>query len=130
MNAYAHQELPFEHLIQALETEHGFERASLCRILFILQNATPQPPAFKTMTIRFQEGLEQLGEPEMAATTFDMVLILRDHPERLTGLCVYKTCLFKAETINRMLDYFQHILACLASKPATALSAFNALKDV
>ena len=41
--AYAHQDLPFEDLVQALERERALKRSSLCQVLFVLQHAVPPP---------------------------------------------------------------------------------------
>jgi non-ribosomal peptide synthetase component F len=65
--------------------------------------------------------------PNVALTTFDVILTLRESPQGVTGTCLYKTDLFDASTISRMLDDFQHVLACLSTQPEQPLATFRAL---
>ena len=65
--------------------------------------------------------------PDVALTTFDIILTLRERPQGLTGTCLYKTDLFDAATISRMLDDFQDVLTCLSAQPEQALATFRAL---
>jgi hypothetical protein len=51
---------------------------------------------------------------------------LRHSPQRLDGLCLYKTALFDEVTITRMLQDFEQILACLMAQPQQPVSTFSA----
>jgi hypothetical protein len=65
--------------------------------------------------------------PEVAFTTFDIILTLRERPQGITGTCLYKTDLFDAARIGRMLDDFQDVLACLSAQPEQAITTFRSL---
>jgi amino acid adenylation domain-containing protein len=124
--AYAHQDLPFEELVRTLEYERELKRASLCQVLFVLQDTMRPPPPSCARSLDFLEIDQSLVALDSMATTFEVVLILRDAPHGLTGSCVYQTHLFDAATIQRMLADFQQVLEHLIARPEQPLSAFRA----
>ena len=125
--AYAHQELPFEDLVQTLEHEHHLQRTSLCQVLVLWQNAMLQPLPSPAPTLRFETMEQSIMAPEVALTTFDIILIFREKPHGFSGTCIYKTDLFEAMTIRRMLDDFQYVLTCLSTQPERELAIFRSL---
>jgi non-ribosomal peptide synthetase component F len=127
LTAYAHQDLPFEDLVQALERERALKRSSLCQVLFVLQHAVAPPRQLPGLTWRVMETGQSTPEPGITATTFDCILMMRETPHGLTGSCIYKTALFEATTIKRLLRDFQEILARLVAQPEQPLSTLEAL---
>ena len=125
--AYTYQDLPFDDLVQTLEREQGLQRESLCRVMFVLQNATLQPPALSNLTLRLLEPEQHLAAPTMTPTTFDLIMLVYNGPEGLRGRWVYKTHLFRATTINRMLQDFRAVLEHLAAQPEQLLLVFDGL---
>jgi non-ribosomal peptide synthetase component F len=125
--AYAHQDLPFEELIRTLERERHLQRASLCQVMVIWQNAMLRSMQLSTEMLSVQPMEHQIVVPNVALTTFDIILILRERPQGLTGMCIYKTDLFDAATIGHMLDDFQYVLKCLSTRPEQALATFRHL---
>jgi non-ribosomal peptide synthetase component F len=125
--AYAHQDLPFEDLVQALERERALKRSSLCQVLFVLQHAVAPPRQLPGLTLRVMETSQSMTEPGITATTFDCILMMRETPQGLTGSCIYKTALFEAATIKRLLRDFQEVLARLVAQPEQPLSTLEAL---
>jgi hypothetical protein len=128
LTAYSHQDLPFEELVQTLEREHHLQRASLCQVLVIWQNAMLRPLQFSPRRLSFLTMEQNVVAPNAALTTFDIILALRERPQGLTGTCLYKTDLFDAATISRMLDDFQEILTCLSAQPEQRLATFRFLR--
>jgi amino acid adenylation domain-containing protein len=130
LEASAHQELPFEEVVRTLEQDRDFERTSLSQVLVIWQNTMVQIQQFPQQVLRF-ETIEQNAElPGAAITTFDIVLTLRERSEGLTGTVVYKTDLFDAATISRMLDDFQYVLEGFSTSLEQTLSIFRSLRNV
>jgi amino acid adenylation domain-containing protein len=125
--AYAHQDLLFEDLVQALERERDLKRSSLCQVLFVLQHAVPPPRQLPGLTLRVMEASQSMTEPGVTATTFDCILMLRETSQGLTGSCIYKTALFEATTIKRLLRDFQEVLEHLVAQPEQQLSTIGAL---
>jgi amino acid adenylation domain-containing protein len=114
MGAYAHQDLPFEKLVEELRPKRDLSRNPLVQIAFVLQNA-PMPP--------FQlPGLTMAPmELEVAAAKFDWLLSISDtHPE-ITGVLEYNSDLFDEATIDRMLGHYQDLLAAFAADPGRRL---------
>jgi non-ribosomal peptide synthetase component F len=126
--AYAHQDLPFEDLVQTLERERGLKRSSLCQVMFILQNAMHRPLRRSARTLSFLETDLSILMPPLVGTTFEVVLILRERPQGLTVSAIYKRDLFDATTIDRMLRDFQHVLECLIGQPEQPLATFRSLR--
>ena len=125
--AYAHQDLPFEELVRTLERERNLQRTSLCQVMVIWQNSMLRPLQCSAQTLSFQAMEQSVVAPDVALTTFDIILTLRERSQGLTGTCLYKTDLFDAATISRMLDDFQYVLACLSAQPEQALATFRSL---
>ena len=130
LTAYAHQELPFEELVRTLEHKHDLHRASLCQVMVIWQNAMVKPHLYSGQMLRFEAMEQSVVAPDASLTTFDLILTLRETPQGLTGTFIYKTDLFDAETVSRMLDNFQYVLACLSAEPDRALATFRSLREV
>jgi non-ribosomal peptide synthetase component F len=125
--AYTHQDLPFEDLVQALEYERALKRSSLCQVLFVLQHAVSPPHQLPGLTLRVMEPDQSMTEPGITATTFDCILMVRETPQGLTGSWIYKTALFDAATIKRLLGDFQEVLERLVAQPEQQLSTLGAL---
>jgi amino acid adenylation domain-containing protein len=124
--AYAHQDLPFEDLVRALERERGLKRTSLSQVMVVWQNAIFQPLQRTTRTLSFSETDVSTLMPSLVATTFDVVFILRSRPEGLTISCLYKSDLFDAERIHHMLTDFHRVLDHFVVHPEQSLSTFRA----
>jgi non-ribosomal peptide synthetase component F len=108
--AYAHQDLPFEELVQVLERQRGVRRSSLCQVMFILQNAMLRPLQRHARTLSFLDTDLSWLMPPTVATTFDVILLVREWPQGLTVSAIYKRDFFEAETVDRMLGDFQQVL--------------------
>jgi hypothetical protein len=128
MAAYAHQDLPFEELIRTLERDRHLQRASLCQVMVIWQNAMSWPLEFSAQTLNFLTMEQNVLLPNVALTTFDLILTLREGPQGLSGNCLYKTDLFDAATIRRLLDDFQDTLSRLCAWPQQPLATFRSLR--
>jgi amino acid adenylation domain-containing protein len=125
--AYVHQDLPFEDLVQTLERERALKRSSLCQVMFVLQHAAPPPRTLPGLTLRVLAADQSTTEPGVTATTFDCILMVRETPQGLTGACIYKTALFDAATIKRLLGDFQEVLERLVAQPEQPLSTIGSL---
>jgi len=108
--AYAHQDLPFEALAQALESEKKIDRASLCQVVFIYQTLPLHPIKLPGLTIDVSDDIRTTEEPDLTITTFDLILLLKEKPHGLVGSLIYKVDLFDETMIDRILGHFQAIL--------------------
>jgi amino acid adenylation domain-containing protein len=115
LEAQAHQDLPFERLVEELHPERDLGRNPLFQIAFALQNAPGSPVRLR--------GLEvEAVEVEIRTTRFDLEVHLWSEPRGLQGLVYYDTDLFDGTTVRRLADHFQALLAGAAADPAARLS--------
>jgi amino acid adenylation domain-containing protein len=109
-NAYDHQDLPFEMLVEELQIERHLDRNPLIQIVFALQNAPTEPwdlPGVKVEDLA--SGLDSVR--------VDLEVYLWDVPEGLGGFCSYNRDLFDPATIARMMTHFQALLAAIVANP-------------
>jgi amino acid adenylation domain-containing protein len=124
LGAYAHQEVPFEKLVEELQPERDMSRAPLFQVMLVLQN-TPSAEVAKI------EGLEVTREGgESGTAKFDLMLSVSETSDgRLQTLWEYNTDLFRSRTIGRMMDHFEVLLDAVVNNPAPQLSQLKLLRD-
>ena len=120
--AFANQDLPFEEVVATLERERALEPAALAQIMFWLQNSALRPIVSHGHGLTFEEIDPSMLLPLATITTFDVMLMLRESPQGLVGTCVYKPHLFGAETIDRLLRDYQHVLERMVMQPERSIS--------
>jgi amino acid adenylation domain-containing protein len=109
-DAYDHQDLPFEMLVEKLQIERHLDRNPLTQIVFALQNAPSSPWDLPGVNIEeIPSGLDSVR--------VDLEVYLWDAPEGLGGFCSYNRDLFAAETIVRMMNHFKNLLAAIVENP-------------
>ena len=113
LDAYAHQEVPFERLVEELAPERTLAHAPVVQVLFTLQ-AAAEPMAIEGL--RFESE-----EPESATAKVDLALGLEERAERLVGGFQYRTDLFAEGTIAAMATAWERLLRGIAANPAAAL---------
>jgi amino acid adenylation domain-containing protein len=110
LGAYAHQDLPFEMLVDALQVERNLSHTPFFQAAFALQN-TP----FETLEL---PGLTLSSvSVEAGAAQFDLLLTLSETPNGLSGGLNYNTDLFDAGTAQRMLGHYATLLAAATANP-------------
>ncbi|HVF56635.1 MAG TPA: amino acid adenylation domain-containing protein, partial [Pyrinomonadaceae bacterium] len=122
LGAYAHQDAPFERLVEELDVERDMSRTPLFQAAFVMQNA-PQSE-LKLHGLRLE-----VVEAENTTAKFDLLLAMTDTEEGLSGALEYRTELFDASTIRRMLGHFQNLLSGAAAKPEEIVSRLPLLGE-
>jgi amino acid adenylation domain-containing protein len=121
LGAYAHQDLPFEKLVEALNPERGLGLDSpIFQVRLVLQNVPQKEIELPGLTIRpmgFESGLER----------YDITLGLVENADTLAGRFDYNADLFDAETIGRMAGHFQTLLESAVADPDRRLSELELL---
>ena len=115
MGAYAHQELPFEKLVEALQPEQNLSHAPLFQVMFAFQNVPRQ-------TLELPGLVLTPLEVEHATAQFDMSLSLWEADDGLAGSLEYNTDLFAAETMRRLIGHFSTLLAGIVGDSNQRLS--------
>lgn len=122
LGAYAHQDLPFDKLVEELQPERDLSRNPLFQVLFALQNASGSNLELSGLTVSRMA-------PDDTRTRFDLEVQLWEEAERLRVAFVYNTDLFDAVTIERMGGHYQRILEGIVADPDKRLSELPLLTD-
>ncbi|MFD2685535.1 amino acid adenylation domain-containing protein [Streptomyces phyllanthi] len=118
LGAYAHQDLPFERLVDALVTERDRSRTPLFQVFF--SYATPDPDEEAT-----RPGRDVAPRP--VEVKFDLALALADGGADVTGQIDYSTELFDPDTIDRLAGHIVTVLRAVAADPGRPLSRIPVL---
>jgi hypothetical protein len=108
--AFEHQALPFEKLVEELRPRRDAHRNPLVQVLFALQNAPVTSAGVPGLVI---EPLSFAAIP----TAFDLMVTMAEAPEGLTGTAIYATDLFERATVALMMAHFRAILEAVAADP-------------
>ena len=117
LSAYAHQELPFEHLVEQLQPERNLSYTPVFQHMFIWQDSR---------STRFHmPGLDAAPAVLISHDTakFDLTLALSRTANGIEAGIEYNTELFGHSTIERMLRHYETLLAALLAKADTPLAA-------
>ena len=120
LGAYAHQDLPFEKLVEHLGAGRRWSGTPLFRVMFVLQNAPM--PALELPGLR----LEPLPL-DNRTTKFDLTLELIERLDGFVVIAQYSEDLFARSTIERLLGHFEELLRSIVSAPETRLGMLEFL---
>ncbi|HYO16003.1 MAG TPA: amino acid adenylation domain-containing protein, partial [Thermoanaerobaculia bacterium] len=115
LGAYAHQDLPFEKLVEELQPERSLAHSPLFQVMLMLQNAPLESPELPGLAA-------VLAAPDTGTTKFDLRLALTERAEGLLGSVVYNRDLFDATTVKRLAGHYEALLAAALSRPEAPLS--------
>lgn len=120
LRVYAHQDFPFDKLVDGLKLERQLGRNPLFQVMFGLQNLpnwSKELPGLSLTPLHI----------ETETTIFDLSLYMAETDQKLIGWMRYSTDLFTPETIRQMIDRYQAILQRVVAEPAVALQTLNDL---
>ncbi len=122
LEAYAHQELPFEKLVEALRPNRDLSREPIFQVVFTLQNTPHQPTRIAGLSIApFDTG--------PVPAKFDLELSLSEVDGALTGSLVYATDLFDDTTIARLISHFGRLLEGIVADPDRRIAELALLRE-
>ncbi|MCP4663555.1 MAG: hypothetical protein GY856_49855, partial [bacterium] len=113
LEAYAHQDLPFEKLVEAVDPDRSADPQSLVRTLFAFQNAPSGILELPGVTLHPLEMED--GETHSALSDFSVAM--GETGELLEGGVQYDAALFEAATIEALLDHFRLLLEEIVADP-------------
>ena len=115
LGAYAHQDLPFEMIVDALQPERNLSHSPLFQVMFTLQNGSAR---FDNVVVNQADALSVSPlEVHSGTSKFDLTLFMLDEGERISGVLEYNTDLFYPDTIDRMVGHFRMILEGITANP-------------
>ncbi len=116
LGAYAHQDLPFERLVDELHLDRDLSRNPLFQVMFVLQDDLTRTVELPGLTVSPVKG-------DRETAYFDLTLQIDENEQGLTeASLVYNTDLFEPGTIARMLGHLRVVLEAVAADPDQRIS--------
>jgi amino acid adenylation domain-containing protein len=126
LGAYAHQDVPFEKLVEVLSPERDLSGSPLFQVMFVMWN-TPWSE------LELGEAKLQPLSIDRGTSRFDLTMILDvgagQGEEELRGSLEYSTDLFDAATITRMIDHYSILLRGIISDPQKPVDSLEILSS-
>jgi len=115
LEATAHQDIPFERIVEEVMPQRDLSRSPLFQVMFDLQKAP-----FKSLKISNAEL--KIFDIEINVAKFDLLFLVMDVEGEFQCTLEYNTELFKESTIERMAAYFSTLLEHIAENPEHPIS--------
>ncbi|MDJ0597352.1 MAG: amino acid adenylation domain-containing protein [Crocosphaera sp.] len=110
LEAYTHQDIPFEQLIQILQPKRDLSYHPIFQVMFDLKEQSIQEPQLNNLTISIIKKLEP-------AYNLDLTLLMEENDGKLIGKWQYNSDLFDESKIQKMSEHFEILLSEIIAKP-------------
>jgi non-ribosomal peptide synthetase component F/alpha-ketoglutarate-dependent taurine dioxygenase len=121
--AYAHQDLPFDELVRALQPERNLGNSvPLFQVLFVLQNIPKSSLALPGITFK-------ILEVESKTSRFDLSVLLAETEQGIEGKWQYNADLFAPNTIINMTNHWQTLINNIVSQPQSRINTLEMLTE-
>ena len=127
LEAFEHQDVPFERLVEELESDRNLAYSPLFQAVLVLQNQPP--PLLDLPGVRWT-----VLEVDSEVAKFDLTLVLEERPHGsrgnvLAGHLTYPVDLFEPSTMDRLLGHFARLLRSVTDRPETPVSSVELLSE-
>ncbi len=125
LEAYDHQDLPFERLVDALHPQRNLRQTPLFQVMFVLQHAVTAAldlPGVRVESLPVESG----------STRFDLTLTMQESEQKVLGVLEYNTDLFEPATIERMAGHLCTLLEGMVvqhDQPISTLPLFTSAES-
>ncbi|MCE4540811.1 condensation domain-containing protein, partial [Pelomonas sp. P7] len=120
--AYAHQDLPFEQVVEALQPERSLSHSPVFQVMLALNNTPAQDLVLGSLSL-------SSAAPEHPTAQFDLTLSLTETDQGLVGALEYASDLFEAATARRIVQYVSTVLAAMAQDATRALVSLPMMSE-
>jgi len=120
LDAHAHQDLPFEKLVEGLRVERDASRHPLFQVMFNLQTVPVEGLSLPELSFSRIEA-------DSGTVKFDLTIFLLKSAQGLNGFFVYNRALFDPSTITRLIEDYEIVLESVASQPDKKLSELRGM---
>ena len=128
LGAYAHQDMPFEKLVEELQLERDLSRSPLFQAKLILQNAARERPELGSAKLSgLGDGAEMANG--MTAAKIDLTVAIAEAGRDLVVVTEYDRELFEPATIERLIGHYGNILKGILEEEGRAVSELSLLSD-
>ena len=124
LEAFSHQDIPFEMLVDAVQPERDMSHSPLFQVMFILQNAQQK----EVISTASDLTLEQI-DVDSGTSTFDITVSATEQPGNLNISIEYNTDLFDHSTIDRFLEHFVVLLNSIIVNPDFPVASLPVMSD-
>ena len=111
LDAYDHQDVPFEKLVEELQPERALSYNPIFQVMFVLHNATAASAQMPGLTVTSLDV-------DTGTSKFDLALSLVEEADGMMGYLEYNVDLFAEETMRRFWHHFQVLLISIAQDPS------------
>ncbi|MGZ5581455.1 MAG: amino acid adenylation domain-containing protein, partial [Methylobacter sp.] len=115
LEAYSHQDIPFEALVEKINPSRSLSHSPLFQVMFVLQNAPEEAPDLRGLNITPIES-------EHATAKFDLTLSADERDGAFVCNWEYNTDLFRQETIGLISERFQVLLEGIVAEPEQSIA--------
>ena len=122
LDAYAHQDLPFEELVKAVNPERSVSHSPLFQVKLILQNVPDTDLELPGLVLK-----EEVSTTSTAR--FDMTWVVTETARGLECLCEYSSDLYEQDTISRMREHLREVLVGAVARPEERVSRLPLLSE-
>ena len=119
LDAYSHQDLPFEKLVEILNPERSLSYNPIFQVLFNMINLE------KTQEELLGLKTELLSIDNTLNSKFDLTLYVREKEHEIQLTLDYNTDLFTQKRMVEMLDQYHHLLAQIITKPDKSINSYS-----
>ena len=121
VNAFAHQEVPFEQIVDRVEKDRDLSRSPIFQVVFIMQN-TPDVPILKLGDLEI--SFESSGK---SVSRFDLIFSIDELADGMQVGIAYCLDLFDRATIERMAEHFHQLLRSISKNPYESIHRLEIL---
>jgi non-ribosomal peptide synthetase component F len=122
LGAFAHQDLPFERLVEELRPDRAQNHSPLFRVVLVFQNTPKQVLTVQGLT--FTDINMSLD-----VARFDLTLCIQESASEIRGYWAYSTDLFDRSTISEMHSHFETLLQSIVDDPETKVLDLEIFSD-
>jgi amino acid adenylation domain-containing protein len=127
LDAFRHDGVPFERLVEELAPERDLSRSPLFQVLFVhigeLASASTQGGSATV------QEMPRLTQPDKASTDFDLEAYVSDSPEGTIIELYCRTDIFDASTIQRLAVHFERVLQAMVHEPALPVARLPLVRE-
>lgn len=122
LDAYDHQDLPFEKLVEELQPERALSYNPIFQVMFVLHNATSASAQLPGLTVTSLDA-------DTGTSKFDLALSLFEEADGMTGYLEYNVDLFAEATMYRFWEHFKVLLTSIAANPERPIAALPLMEE-
>jgi hypothetical protein len=128
LDAYAHQDFPFEVLLNGLPAPAAAQ-SPLLQVMFIAEDRPPKSCRIGDLIVTPLSNNAERGQSETTLSTFDLIVSIQEGTNGLNVILQYSTVLFDPRTMRQMLRQFERCLAAIVENPGRRLSSLPVRRE-